>query len=76
MNVAQGLMDAIGVNNAMLATLVHGLREDPAVLGAKISGSGLGDCVVALGRPARMDSAWAEIPVQIGAEGVSVEGGA
>lgn len=73
MNVAQGLMDAIGVNNAALASIVHALRADPAVLGAKISGSGLGDCVVALGRPARPDPSLQEIPVSISPEGLIVE---
>ncbi len=73
MNVAQGLMDAIGVNDAALSSIVHALRADPAVLGAKISGSGLGDCVVALGRPVRPDPALLEIPVCISPDGVVVE---
>jgi mevalonate kinase len=73
MNVAQGLMDAIGVNDATLSGLVYALRGDPAVLGAKISGSGLGDCVVALGRPARIDPSMREIPVSVGLEGLTVE---
>jgi len=73
MNVAQGLMDAIGVSDATLSGLVHALRADPAVLGAKISGSGLGDCVVALGRPSRLDPERKEIAVSVGAEGLVVE---
>ncbi|WP_144244201.1 hypothetical protein [Nitrincola sp. A-D6] len=42
-------MDALGVNDATLAKMLAELRQDPAVLGAKISGSGLGDCVLTLG---------------------------
>lgn len=76
MNVAQGLMDAIGVNNSALSSIVHALRADPGVLGAKISGSGLGDCVVAIGRPARPDPALCEIPVAVSPEGLIVEGNA
>lgn len=50
MNVYQGLMDALGVCDATLSRMVYALRQDPQVLGAKISGSGLGDCVLALSR--------------------------
>lgn len=48
MNVYQGLMDALAVNDANLSAIVYALRATPGVLGSKISGSGLGDCVVAL----------------------------
>lgn len=48
MNVYQGLMDALGVNDATLSAIVYDLRARDDVLGAKISGSGLGDCVIAL----------------------------
>ena len=49
MNVYQGLMDALGVCDATLAKMIYILRQDQSVLGAKISGSGLGDCVLMLG---------------------------
>ena len=49
MNAQQGLMNALGVSSAALETLVSTLRQAPGILGAKISGSGLGDCVVAVG---------------------------
>ena len=49
MNVYQGLMDALGVCDATLADMIYTLRQDQQVLGAKISGSGLGDCVLTLG---------------------------
>lgn len=49
LNVQQGLMDALGVNTTTLNHIIDVLRLQPAILGAKISGSGLGDCVVALG---------------------------
>ena len=74
MNINQGLMDALGVNNARLAELVYALREDPNILGSKISGSGLGDCVVGLGKAMRRD--WGGVPalaVQVDALGAAVE---
>lgn len=49
MNMQQGFMEALGVNTPLLRDMVEALRMQPAVLGAKISGSGLGDCVIALG---------------------------
>ena len=49
-NIQQGLMEALNVSNAQLQTLINDLRSDKSILGAKISGSGLGDCVVGLGR--------------------------
>ncbi|WP_417579898.1 mevalonate kinase [Nitrincola sp.] len=55
MQVYQGLMDALGVNDATLAKMVADLRQDPAVLGTKISGSGLGDCVLTLGKTPPQD---------------------
>ncbi len=70
MNYYQGLMDALGVNDRKLADMVYGLR-DQGVYGAKISGSGLGDCVISLGRPQNFCS-YDEIPVQVAPEGVIV----
>ncbi|MFA6409636.1 MAG: hypothetical protein WCW01_05635, partial [Gammaproteobacteria bacterium] len=48
-NVYHGLLDALGVSNAILSELVYALRSDKNVYGAKISGAGMGDCVIALG---------------------------
>lgn len=56
MNIYQGLMDALGVNDAKLSELVYGLRARDDVLGAKISGSGLGDCVIALHETSNKDA--------------------
>lgn len=72
LNIGQGLMDAIGVSNGALAKIVHDLRADPDVLGAKISGSGLGDCVVALGRPSPA-CPYEVIPVDPAPQGLVVE---
>ncbi|MFT5720563.1 MAG: mevalonate kinase [Motiliproteus sp.] len=71
MNLYQGLMDALGVNDARLSEMVYALRESERVLGAKISGSGLGDCVISLGRPASIPG-FEAIPVQVSQQGVEV----
>jgi mevalonate kinase len=49
MNIHQGLHEALGVNTQELQHAIQLLRTDPQILGAKISGSGLGDCVIGLG---------------------------
>lgn len=45
----QGLQAAIGTSNNLLDTLISQLTACPEIFGAKISGSGLGDCVIGLG---------------------------
>jgi mevalonate kinase len=73
MNINQGLMDALGVNNTKLAELVFALREDPNILGSKISGSGLGDCVVGLGKAMRRDWGVPSLAVKVDAAGATME---
>ncbi|MFC6669379.1 mevalonate kinase [Marinobacterium aestuariivivens] len=73
MNVYQGLLDALGVNDATLAQMVYRLRHSPGVQGSKISGSGLGDCVLALGRDEQLAADFESIPVAVSGEGVSIE---
>lgn len=73
MNFAHGLMDAMGVSNHPLSAIVHALRADPGILGAKISGSGLGDCAVGLGAVGRPDFPYAVMPVAVAGQGVMRE---
>ena len=73
MNVNQGLMDALGVNDAKLAELVFALRADPNVHGSKISGSGLGDCVVGLGKAMRRDWGVPALALQVDLAGATAE---
>ncbi len=49
MNIQQGLMEALGVSPPIMQHMTRVLRQQSGVRGAKISGSGLGDCVVGLG---------------------------
>ncbi len=72
MNVHQGLLDALGVNTRNLNDIILNLREESEILGAKISGSGFGDCVIGLGKFNSNTCAPNElISVSITEEGVS-----
>ena len=68
----QGLMDAIGVCTKKLSDIVHVMRQDPGILGAKISGSGLGDCVVGLGRLSNK-TGLQTLPLVMSEEGVKID---
>ncbi|SFR20205.1 mevalonate kinase family protein [Poseidonocella sedimentorum] len=46
----QTYMEALGVCDETLGALIRGAIAHPGTIAAKISGSGLGDCVVALGQ--------------------------
>lgn len=73
MNVNQGLMDAIGVSDGKLAGIVYALRKAPGVLGAKISGSGLGDCVIGLGGARAEAFSYDQLPTAMATEGLLIE---
>lgn len=77
MNVQQGLMDALGVNTPVLNDIVNGLRQRTEILGAKISGSGLGDCVIGLVASSTAYSSslqqYHQIPIKISPQGVLCE---
>lgn len=78
MNVQQGLMQALGVSTPLLDDLIERLRLDPAILGAKISGSGWGDCVLGLGKAAHLGveerfSGVKQIAVGVTQEGVWIQ---
>lgn len=47
-NIHYGMQESLGVSDQNLADIVYGLRNTAGVYGAKISGSGLGDCVIGL----------------------------
>jgi mevalonate kinase len=70
MNINQGFMEALGVCDATLANLVYQLRGLSGIFGSKISGSGLGDCVVGLGRTEWPHEAGVAIPVTMHGKGV------
>jgi len=49
LNRNQQWMDEMGVNTPELQEIIEVLQADPTISGAKISGSGMGDCVVGIG---------------------------
>ena len=70
----QLIMEMLGVCDAALADILAKLSADSGIYGAKISGSGLGDCVIGIGTfggeiPYRI------IPVEFSLRGLEVEFG-
>ncbi len=49
MNIQQGLMESLGVSLPVIQHMTGVMRKQDGIKGAKISGSGLGDCVIGLG---------------------------
>lgn len=49
-NINQGIQDAFGVNTLTLSQAVFALRSMRGICGAKISGAGMGDCVIGIGK--------------------------
>lgn len=66
------LMEELGVCDDTLRTMTEALRKERNVLGAKISGSGLGDCVLSLGIPEKKPEGFLNIPVRITKEGICI----
>lgn len=47
MNLNQGLLSSLGIEGKKLADMIYGTRESGAY-GAKLSGAGIGDCMIAI----------------------------
>ncbi|NRP28597.1 mevalonate kinase [Marinobacterium sp. xm-d-420] len=73
MDQYSGLMDALGVCDANLSDLQFRMRQQSGVLGAKISGSGLGDSVISLGLTNPSEIPYQHLPVSIHSEGLKQE---
>lgn len=73
MNTYQGLMDALGVSDKTLSDMIYTLRQDTNILGAKISGSGLGDCIIGLGAQHSSTLDYESIPVRVSKQGLRYE---
>jgi mevalonate kinase len=73
LNINQGYLDALGVNNHILSDIVYSLRQYPEILGSKISGAGLGDCVIGLGRLLKSLPNHQQLPIYINPKGVEIE---
>jgi mevalonate kinase len=73
----QEYMDALGVNTDEMKSILRLLHDTSGISGAKISGSGMGDCVIAMGECIldewRMPSNAMQIKVNMTSEGVRCE---
>jgi mevalonate kinase len=75
MNQYQSFMRALGVSDATIESIIQLAQEKAplgALFGAKIAGSGLGDCVLLLGSE-RLDWPHPQISVQIDPQGLRQE---
>jgi mevalonate kinase len=70
MNVAHGLMSGLGVVDNNLDSLAVQLRGIPNICGAKISGAGMGDCVVGLGKTVQEIPDYQNFTLQTAREGL------
>jgi mevalonate kinase len=77
--IQQSLLKALHVSNNHLDNIIKVLEEDPGIIASKISGSGLGDCIISLGQLKNpdvwQDSCWKQqgvmpIPVEITEQGL------
>jgi len=50
LTIQQGLMNALGVGTPLLNRIIDKLNGHLEIFGSKISGSGLGDCVIGIGQ--------------------------
>lgn len=71
LQMQQGIMNALGVGTKQLDELVYLLNATPGIYGAKISGSGLGDCVIGIGSASFLHEK--EILVKISEDGLKCE---
>jgi len=69
MDVQQGLLEALGVITSDLSEIVYKLRKTETILGVKISGAGLGDCIIGLGQSIDKN----QIPIAVGQQGAACE---
>lgn len=72
MNRNHASMQEMGLSTPALEEIVAYLRAQPGVFGAKISGSGLGDCALALGEADCSGLAYESIPVQSSGQGLEI----
>lgn len=79
MSIQQGMMESLGVSTPLLREMVEDLRKQSGIVGAKISGAGLGDCVIGLGQLPENYAFSSEgadvqrIPVEMSLQGVHCE---
>jgi mevalonate kinase len=73
MDIHQGLMETMALSTPELDEIIAALRALPGVMGAKITGSGLGDCALAVGAGPWKHDKYEQLPVAISREGVTID---
>jgi len=73
LNKGQILMEELGVCDDALAEIVAIMNGMPNIVGTKISGSGLGDCVLGIGKIDDIDCKYKVIPIELSPHGVKQE---
>ena len=81
MNLNQGYLETLGVGSKELSSLIYAVRNAGA-FGAKLSGAGIGDCMIALAPDNKRKAVEKAIKkaggqvlrVEVNAEGVQIEG--
>jgi mevalonate kinase len=70
---AQARMQDLGVSSPVLDGIARDLRASQGIHGAKISGAGLGDCVIGLGHATLARGRYEQLKVETFGKGVCVE---
>ena len=73
LNRGQLMMEMLGVCDEPLAEIVATMSGLPQIWGVKISGSGLGDCVLGIGHSADLKSRNKVINAQFSSQGIKLE---
>ncbi len=73
LNAGQEVMESLGVSNDHLESMIEELRNAPGVRGAKISGAGLGDCIVGIGNAEGATLSYELLPASVDSQGVRIE---
>lgn len=68
--MAQARLVDLGVSTDTINDILQTLASDPKIDGAKISGAGLGDCVIALGET--KNNSLNILPIQLGLKGAEI----
>jgi mevalonate kinase len=72
LNRGQLMMEMLGVCDETLSDIITKMSAMPHIKGAKISGSGLGDCVLGIGKTDNINWPYKSIEVQLSPRGIEL----
>lgn len=73
LKIGQSLMEELGVCDKALKDISETMNKMPNIYAAKISGSGLGDCILGIGNLDDIEWNYQVIPVALSKDGVKLE---